>query len=661
MMRRADDDKLEGKFGAAQRMAPSSKQSLPGVSGNKRQRAAWFNRARGQGGVKLKVERPAGSQRVIVKIKPVVHARLSGGGGGAGSLMRHALYVERDGAGREGDAVSVFDAEHDRADGAAFVERCEDDRHHFRVIISPEYGEDFADLKSYTRELVDQVGRDLHTRLDWIAAAHHDTGRPHVHLLIRGRHEDGRDLVIPRPYISHSFRERAEALATRELGPRIERGRELDQSLARASELKRLTHLDRTLMARAEGRELRLSALPDDDRERAALVRRLNRLEDLGLVERTSGDRWRLDPELGSKLSRMGEAQARDRATAKLLAREDRGLEPGRVRALEQAHSAQRVWGRLVGVEPIGTGRSGPYLVGVEALDGRFWTARVASEQELRVLNGVERGAIIELSRDQPGLRASDRTILEVAGDDRTYSVERHKEHAPKDRDSYIDMHVRRLEALRVDGIVSRDRDGVFHLPGDYKEQVLQREARGGLESARIEVLDRHALTTQEQYRGPALLDRALEGRLDLSQVRADGFGRDLLESAAQRQETLKHLGLGRDTEAGFALDKDAARGLRGLERENLLAQVERESGRVAHFARENDRVAGVFVSRIHGAERSFAVIAQGDTATLAPWRPEMDRAFNQTVSGQVRGREFDFQYGREAEKSIAKGLGLGR
>jgi hypothetical protein len=171
MVRRAGDDKLEGKFGSAQRTTPASRQSLPGVSGNKRQRAAWFNRARGQGGVKLKVERPAGSQRVIVKIKPVVHTRVGGDrGGGAGSLMRHTLYVEREGAGREGDAVSVFDAEHDRADGAAFVARCEDDRHHFRVIISPEYGEDFVDLKSYTRELVDQVGRDLHTRLDWIAS-----------------------------------------------------------------------------------------------------------------------------------------------------------------------------------------------------------------------------------------------------------------------------------------------------------------------------------------------------------------------------------------------------------------------------------------------------------------------------------------------------------
>src|SRR5690606_24691280 len=108
-------------------------------------------------------------------------------GGGGGGLMHHALYVERDGAGREGDPVQVFDRELDRADGAAFVERCDGDRHHFRVIISPEYGGQIDDLKSYTRDLVRQVELDLGTRIDWIAAEHHDTGHAHVHLLMRGR------------------------------------------------------------------------------------------------------------------------------------------------------------------------------------------------------------------------------------------------------------------------------------------------------------------------------------------------------------------------------------------------------------------------------------------------------------------------------------------
>ncbi len=653
-----DDDLFEGDFGPRKPRGGGGRFIVPDVSvrgANKRARAAWYNRSRGAGRVKLKAGRPAGGQRVIVKIHPKVHATL---GGGAGSVMRHTLYVERDGAGRDGQEVQVFDRDLDHAEGKAFVERCEEDRHHFRIIISPEYGEEFRDLKAFTRELMDRVERDLHTRLDWIAAEHHDTGRPHVHLLLRGVRDNGRDLVIPRPYISHGFRERAEEIATRELGPRIERDREIDQSLARAAEAKRLTRLDGMLVDRARGHEIGVDALPDEARERAALVRRLNRLQDLGLAERLAANRWRLDQELEAKLLRLGEARERARATARLLAREDRGLDTDRIRELEQAHSSQRALGRLVGFEPMGAGKDAPYLIGVEAIDGRFWTARVAREEELRLLNSVERGAIIELSQGKAGLRPSDRTILEIAGEERLYSAERHREQVPTDRQAYIDMHVRRLEALRMEGIVERGRDGVFALPDDFEAQVLRREGRGGRASARIDLLDRHALKTQEHYRGPTFIDRVAAHEIDLSQMRDRGFGREVREAWAQRKETLRELGLGEERGDGFHFVGDAHKRLRELERDSLRQMVERETGLVPHFARDGDRVEGVFVTRVHGAQKTLALIVHEETATLAPWRPELDRALNQYVLGTVKGRDFDFVYGREAEKSIDLGLG---
>ena len=40
-----------------------------------RARAAWYNRSRGAADVKLAHERPAGQQRVIMKIHPIVHAK----------------------------------------------------------------------------------------------------------------------------------------------------------------------------------------------------------------------------------------------------------------------------------------------------------------------------------------------------------------------------------------------------------------------------------------------------------------------------------------------------------------------------------------------------------------------------------------------------------
>jgi type IV secretory pathway VirD2 relaxase len=46
-----------------------------------------------------------------------------------------------------------------------------------------------------------QAQRDLGTRLDWVAVDHWNTGHPHVHVIIRGRANDGQDLVISRDYI----------------------------------------------------------------------------------------------------------------------------------------------------------------------------------------------------------------------------------------------------------------------------------------------------------------------------------------------------------------------------------------------------------------------------------------------------------------------------
>lgn len=660
-----DDDLLEGDFGRRKaRRATSGVAKVRGVSaaGSKRARAAWFNRTRGARNVKLAPERPPGSQRVIVKLKPVVHATAAARGRGAGSLMRHALYVERDGAGRDGDPVQVFDRQLDRANGGAFVERCKGDRHHFQVILSPEHGGELEDLKAYTRELVDRVERDLNTHIDWIAAEHHDTGRPHVHLLIRGRREDGRDLVIPRPYVSHGFRHRAEELATEQLGPRLEPERPLDRRAERAVRLERPTHLDRELLGHAHDGHVAVRDLPDTPHMRGPLVQRLNRLEDWGLASRDEAGTWRLDPELERKLSRLGEARDRERATARLLAREDRGLEPARLRELEAAHSSQRMSGRLVGFEQMGDDARGPYLVGVEGIDGKLWTARVARLEDLRPLNGIEHGAIVGIERAQSDIMPSDRTIWEIARENAlAYSASIHREMRPTDRDNYIQMHERRLEALRRDGIVTRERDGTFVLPEDYPVRVAARAGLGGRESARVILLDPQPLHRQVRHEGPTWLDRLADGVEDRSQLRCEGFGEEARQAWKQRETTLKALGLGETRAEGFYPAPGWRDQLAKMEHDALRERVERDTGRVPHFARDGERVSGLYTSRIHTAERGYALIEHGRTATLAPWRPEMDRALNQFVSGRVNGRQFDFKYGREVEKAVMRMLGLDR
>ena len=108
----------------------------------------------------------------------------------------------------------MFDALSDEVDGDAFAARCEDDRHHFRFIVSPEDASEMADLRAFTRELLEDMASDLDTSLDWVAVDHWNTDNPHVHVLVRGVASDGRDLVIDRSYISEGMRARAQERVT---------------------------------------------------------------------------------------------------------------------------------------------------------------------------------------------------------------------------------------------------------------------------------------------------------------------------------------------------------------------------------------------------------------------------------------------------------------
>ena len=98
------------------------------------------------------------------------------------------------GTAREGEAYSAVE---DEADGKAFVERGRDDRHQFRFIVAPEDSNEMADLRSFTRDLMRQMEKDLETRLDWIAIDHYNTGHPHTHIIVRGVLEEVVSSISP--------------------------------------------------------------------------------------------------------------------------------------------------------------------------------------------------------------------------------------------------------------------------------------------------------------------------------------------------------------------------------------------------------------------------------------------------------------------------------
>ena len=219
-------------------------------------------------------------------------------------LAKHVAYLQREGVTRDGADARMFDARSDDADSRAFAERCEEDRHHFRFTISPEDAAQLSNLRALARELMAEAEGDLGTKLDWVAVDHWNTDNPHVHVLVRGRADDGKDLVISRDYISRGLRARAAARVTLELGPRSER--EISSVLEKEVEAERWTGLDRALRATAdEGggiADLRPGS-PDEDPElRRLMVGRMAKLERLGLADQVSPGCWTLKPGLEQTL-----------------------------------------------------------------------------------------------------------------------------------------------------------------------------------------------------------------------------------------------------------------------------------------------------------------------------------------------------------------------
>ena len=94
------------------------------------------------------------TRRVIVKARVVRH---QGRSFRSAPLSAHLSYLKREGVSRDGEKGVMFDAGSDRADDFAFADRCKDDRHHFRFIVSPEDAGEMTDLRAFTRDLAQQM------------------------------------------------------------------------------------------------------------------------------------------------------------------------------------------------------------------------------------------------------------------------------------------------------------------------------------------------------------------------------------------------------------------------------------------------------------------------------------------------------------------------
>jgi len=614
--------------------------------------AATFPResgwSRAEGGMRYR------ARRVVVKAR-VVKMR----GSGSKAAYAHLRYLQRDGVTLDGERGRLYSASLDHADGSKFLDRGQDDRHQFRVIVAPEDGVELGDLRDFTRELMTQMERDLQTQLDWVAVDHHNTGHPHSHVVIRGVTDDGKTLNIAGDYIAHGIRHRASEIATLELGMQSEW--ELQQKLGREVEQDRFTRLDRAILQEVNDEGLVDLRMGEEQSylgraNRYLLIGRLKKLERMGLAREEEPTRWSLTSGMEKTLRELGERgdiiKTMHRAiTARGLARA-----AGNYVIHAGAHEQKLTVGKVIGKGLAGDELTGRLHLVIDGADGRVHYVELSET----VAGEAKIGGIVEVGRAEAPPRPADRNIAELARDNGgIYEPAIHLLTARDtmrvpdgNHEGYVETHVRRLEALRRAGIVKRLDAERWRIPDDFEDRAQDYDTRRTRQLG-ARVLSLIDLDAQVTASAATWLDRELVADAPVP-LRDGGFGREARDALARRRQWLMEQGLAREDGGKMIYQRGILSTLARREVEEAGKKLAEERGKPFRMAENGERISGTYRQPVQLVSGKYALVERSREFTLVPWRPVIEKALGRQVAGLVRGDGISWEFGRK------RGLGIG-
>jgi type IV secretory pathway VirD2 relaxase len=557
------------------------------------------------------------------------------------SIRDYLNYIQREGASRDGERGRLYNSTEDSVDRDAFEKSIQDDRHHFRFIVSPEDGQAIADLQGFTRNLMARMQKDLGTELDWVAVDHWDTDDPHTHILLRGKDSNGDDLVIAREYISHGMRERARALATEWLGPRSEM--EIRESLQREVARERYTSLDQSLLASQRSGVIDVRPASQHSKpsfHQSLQIGRLQHLKKMGLAQETHSGIWRLDGNLQSTLREMGErgdiirtmqrALGRSQGDFIVLGREDRNV---------------RLIGRIASQGRVDELYDRRYLI-IEGADGRAYHLTLPASSPSKDL---PTGAIVELGMPSTP-RSVDKNIARFT-EDGVYRTRRHLDSISNrpDAEGLVQAHVRRLEALRRAGIVERMEEGVWRIPPDFPVRGLAFDANRD-PGATVHVRSHLSLRDQVRALGATWLDQQL--LTDEVRPAPNGFGREIRQALAARQSFLVESGFAERRGSNVIYPKPLLATLRDRELEAAAASIHAETGLIPRPMEEGQPFRGVYRASTQLISGRFAMLDDGIGFKLVPWRSAIEKQLGRELTVSVRSGVISWEISRKQDLS---------
>ncbi|MBW8463693.1 relaxase/mobilization nuclease and DUF3363 domain-containing protein [Acidovorax sp.] len=580
------------------------------------------------------------SRRATVKVRLVYLQQASGK-----STVQHLRYIGREGVDRQGEQGRAYGTITDEADTAAFEERGRGDRHQFRFIVSPEHADQLEDLRTYTRHLMQRMEADLGTRLDWVAVDHWNTDNPHTHVVLRGKDDTGKDLIISQEYITRGMRERAMELATEWLGPRTEL--EIQRTLAREVEQERWTSLDRTLQREAVEGLVKIERFNDPklQRQRLLLVGRLQRLQRMGLATETQPGTCAVHAEAESTLRAMGERGDIIRTMQRAMGGRQRDLA-----VFQPAEDGHSIIGRVAGKGLADELYDRGYLV-VDGIDGKAHYVALSPRTKLEQ---YPMGAVVEV-KGSAEIRAADKTIAAMASNG-LYRTDHHLAIAQgqtvpgRDPQEVVAAHVRRLEALRRAGIVERVAEGLWKVPDDLPERGRQYDAQR-LGGVAVEMKSHLPIERQARVIGATWLDQQLigggKGLGDL------GFGGDVKQAMQQRANFLAEQGLAEKRGQRVILARNLLATLRNRELTQAAKDIAAETGLEHRPVTDGQRLAGIYRRSVMLASGRYAMLDNGKGFSLVPWKPVIEQRLGQQLAATVRGGGVSWEIGRQRGPTI--------
>jgi len=355
----------------------------------------------------------------------------------------------------------------------------------------------------------------------------------------------------------------------------------------------------------------------------------LQSLMRMGLANPLGSGRWALNPNFAETLREMGargdiikaihQSLKEDGYESQLITERNR-YDPNRAGA-QPVTGVVRKFGR-----PDDT-QSGGFVV-IQSLSGDLVYTKLAEDETFETLL---KDQVVTLQPHVKGARKIDHSIAEFAKTHKgVYSEVHHVTESGAVSPAYAQAHVRRLEALRRQKLVSRNQDGSWRIPEYYLEQAAAYEAE--LASRMPTPLSRGSVQTlsqMERARGATWLD------MRLVEFGGEGIeGKAVQRSLMKRQSQLRSMGL--EFEGDGRLLPSALERLREMDLREASGDFQKTFGKPYTPLGDTRNVEGIYRQSVQRPSGKFAIIERSRDFTLVPWRPVMERRLGQAISGKV-------------------------